>query len=150
MTEKPTKEIETSPTAPAPAVAPPGTLVGGYAPGEWRKFQRQSVQELRPWGPDVDMTKVSVSSVDTQAGSPKAGDWIARNPNDHADQWLVSARYFAENGFMPRDDVAARLQRVDTSLSKQLSEALATISRQDAEIKSLKEIIDRMTGPSTP
>jgi hypothetical protein len=81
---------------------PPGTLTGGYAPGEWRQFNRQSVQELRPWGPDVDMTKVSVSSVDEQAGSPKAGDWIARNPKDHDDQWLVSEQYFAENGFTPR------------------------------------------------
>lgn len=67
----------------------------------WQRFQRVAIQELRPWGPDVDMTKVSVSSVDQQAGSPKAGDWIARNPNDHADMWLISARYFEQNGFTP-------------------------------------------------
>lgn len=127
MSERPTHEVPT--------------------PGEWRQFERHAVQELRPWGPDVDMTKVSVSSVDAQAGSPKAGDWIARNPKDHDDQWLVSAKYFAENGFRDQGDAAARLQRVDTSLAKQLSESLATISRQDAEIRTLKAQI-AATEPS--
>jgi len=28
---------------------------------------------------------------------PKAGDMIARNPKNHADQWLVAAQYFADN-----------------------------------------------------
>ena len=31
------------------------------------------------------------------AGSPKEGDMIARNPKNHADQWLVAAQYFADN-----------------------------------------------------
>jgi hypothetical protein len=31
------------------------------------------------------------------AGSPKAGDTIARNPKNHADKWLVAAQYFADN-----------------------------------------------------
>jgi hypothetical protein len=28
---------------------------------------------------------------------PKAGDMIARNPKNHADQWFVEAKYFADN-----------------------------------------------------
>jgi hypothetical protein len=40
---------------------------------------------------------VSVSPADKKAGSPKAGDMIARNPKNHADQWLVEAKYFADN-----------------------------------------------------
>jgi len=40
--------------------------------------------------------------VDTKAGSPKLGDMIARNPQNHADQWLVTAAYFRDN-FEPLD-----------------------------------------------
>ena len=43
------------------------------------------------------MTRVSVSAADKENGSPKPGDMIARNPKNHADQWLVAAKYFAEN-----------------------------------------------------
>jgi hypothetical protein len=43
------------------------------------------------------MTHVSVSAPDRAAGSPKPGDMIARNPKNHADQWLVAAQYFADN-----------------------------------------------------
>lgn len=60
-------------------------------------YRRASIAELRPWHADYDMRHVSVSDVDRQAGSPKAGDMIARNPSDHNDQWLVSAAYFAAN-----------------------------------------------------
>jgi hypothetical protein len=40
---------------------------------------------------------VSISLPDLEAGSPKAGDMIARNPKNHDDQWLVAAAYFADN-----------------------------------------------------
>jgi len=30
-------------------------------------------------------------------GSPKEGDMIARNPKNHADQWLVAKKYFEDN-----------------------------------------------------
>ena len=38
-----------------------------------------------------------MSAADKKAGSPKAGEMIARNPNNHVDQWLVEAKYFADN-----------------------------------------------------
>lgn len=40
---------------------------------------------------------VSISSVDKEAGSPKIGDMIARNPKNHMDQWLIAAQYFKDN-----------------------------------------------------
>jgi hypothetical protein len=43
-----------------------------------------------------------VGAVDVAAGSPKTGDMIARNPANHAEQWLVAAAYFAVN-FEPVD-----------------------------------------------
>jgi hypothetical protein len=43
------------------------------------------------------MDDISMSAEDLKAGSPKPGDMIARNPKNHADQWLVAAQYFADN-----------------------------------------------------
>jgi hypothetical protein len=40
---------------------------------------------------------VSVSKADADAGSPKVGDMIARNPKNSDDMWLVSKRYFEDN-----------------------------------------------------
>lgn len=61
------------------------------------QYRRKQIAELRPWMPGDDMSRVSVSAPDTEAGSPKAGDMIARNPKNHDDQWLVAAAYFADN-----------------------------------------------------
>lgn len=64
---------------------------------EFKRYLRKSVTEIRPYEPGEDMSGVSISNVDRQNGSPKAGDMIARNPKDPEDQWLVSALYFASN-----------------------------------------------------
>jgi hypothetical protein len=60
-------------------------------------YRRRQIAELRPWEPGDDMSGVSISQPDRDAGSPKQGDMIARNPKNHADQWLVAAQYFADN-----------------------------------------------------
>jgi hypothetical protein len=60
-------------------------------------YRRSQIAELTPWTTDLDMTRVSVSAPDKEAGSPKAGDMIARNPKNHDDQWLIAAAYFADN-----------------------------------------------------
>jgi hypothetical protein len=64
---------------------------------EYTKYRRTAVAEMADWHPDFDMTGVSVSDADRNAGSPKVGDKIARNPVNHADKWLVAAAYFALN-----------------------------------------------------
>lgn len=53
--------------------------------------------DVRPYQRGEDMTGISVSAPDTAAGSPKLGDMIARNPKNHTEQWLVAAKYFADN-----------------------------------------------------
>jgi hypothetical protein len=65
---------------------------------EFRQYRRKQIAELRPYisGEYLGMT-VSISAEDHRAGSPKDGDMIARNPKNHADQWLVAAQYFADN-----------------------------------------------------
>ena len=69
----------------------------GTAAEVFHPYRRKQIAELRPYVPGEDLTGVSISVEDQKAGSPAAGDMIARNPVNHADQWLVSAAYFAVN-----------------------------------------------------
>jgi hypothetical protein len=65
---------------------------------EFRQYLRKQIAELRPYVPGETLdASVSISQADRDAGSPKPGDMIARNPKNHADQWLVAADYFADN-----------------------------------------------------
>lgn len=60
-------------------------------------YRRTQIAEITPWVPGFDMDRVFVSASDKEAGSPKDGDMIARNPKNHEDQWLIAADYFADN-----------------------------------------------------
>ena len=70
----------------------------------FRQYRRKQIAELRPYEPGETLEGVTVSIEDRKAGSPKQGDMIARNPKNHADQWLVIAQYFADN-FEPVSDL---------------------------------------------
>ena len=63
----------------------------------FKQYRRSQIAEMADYEPGMDMTGVSVSAVDSEAGSPKMGDKIARNPKNHADKWLVAAAYFTDN-----------------------------------------------------
>ena len=63
----------------------------------YKKYRRKQIAELADWKPNFDMTGVSISDADKEAGSPKIGDKIARNPKNHRDRWLVARDYFNEN-----------------------------------------------------
>lgn len=52
---------------------------------------------MEAWHPDYDMTNVSVSVEDSIAGSPKIGDFIATNPTNTNDKWLVAEDFIKEN-----------------------------------------------------
>jgi hypothetical protein len=64
---------------------------------EFKQYRRSQIAELADWAPGFDMAGVSISDADREAGSPKPGDKIARNPKNHADRWLVAAQYAADN-----------------------------------------------------
>jgi hypothetical protein len=49
---------------------------------EFRQYRRKQIAELRPYKAGEDMSGVSISAPDKEAGSPKAGDMIARNPKN--------------------------------------------------------------------
>jgi len=61
------------------------------------QYRRKQIAELRPYVQGESMEGVSISAPDKEAGSPKEGDMIARNPKNNADKWLVAAQYFADN-----------------------------------------------------
>ena len=53
---------------------------------EYKQYRRKQVAEieLRAYQHGDDLNGVSISDVDRNAGSPKSGDMIARNPKNHA------------------------------------------------------------------
>ena len=62
------------------------------------KYRRKQIAELRPYMVgEILSDRVSISVADLDAGSPKSGDMIARNPKNYMDQWLVAADYFVDN-----------------------------------------------------
>ena len=63
----------------------------------FKQYRRKQIAELRPYIEGEDVSHVSISPEDAKAGSPKPGDMIARNPKNHADQWLVARDYFLDN-----------------------------------------------------
>jgi hypothetical protein len=78
----------------------------------FKQYRRTQIAEMRPVN-DADIRafeqdkqihsirdtefRVSISDSDLQNGSPKIGDMIARNPNNHLDQWIVAEKYFNDN-----------------------------------------------------
>lgn len=63
----------------------------------FKKYIRTNVAEMTPWHEGLSMRGVSISEPDRIAGSPKKGDMVARNPNNHEDKWLVAKKYFEDN-----------------------------------------------------
>lgn len=80
--------------------------------GDYKQYRRTNIAEMRPvTEQDIadykamkiahkmsdSIANVSISTTDILEGSPKIGDMIARNPNNHEDRWLVAAKYFEDN-----------------------------------------------------
>ena len=72
--------------------------------GLFSQYKRKQIAELRPVGFEetgnlkffID-NNISISAEDLEAGSPRIGDMVARNPKNHKDQWLVAEEYFKDN-----------------------------------------------------
>lgn len=70
---------------------------------DFKRFRKSQIAEMRLYVEGEDMSKISISVDDQLMGSPKEGDYIARNPKNHEDMWLVSAKFVAEN-YEPAED----------------------------------------------
>ena len=64
---------------------------------EFSRYRKTQIAEMRPYVAGEPLDGVSIADADRVNGSPTVGDFIARNPTDHADQWLVSAAFVAAN-----------------------------------------------------
>lgn len=69
---------------------------------EFKKYKRKAIAELRKVTDAEVMSRslasnISISMVDKDNGSPVIGDMVARNPDNHSDQWLVAKEYFNDN-----------------------------------------------------
>jgi hypothetical protein len=56
-------------------------------------YRKKNQTPLREYVPGEDLSGISVNKEDT----PEEGGMIARNPNNHEDQWYVAKKYFEDN-----------------------------------------------------
>jgi hypothetical protein len=59
----------------------------------WKQYRKKGLTEMLPYVPGMNLANVSVSKEDT----PEIGGMIARNSNNHDDQWYVAKAYFEAN-----------------------------------------------------
>jgi hypothetical protein len=71
--------------APTPATKPEA---------KWTLYRRVGVVEMRPYVAGEDLFRISVSVEDDP---PNDMGMIARNPDNHDDQWYVARAYFEKN-----------------------------------------------------
>jgi len=66
---------------------------------KFKQYRIKQIAELREVTsedslPKLMLEEVAISQAYLDAGSPKIGGMIARNPENHAEQWLVSKEDF--------------------------------------------------------
>lgn len=59
--------------------------------------RKKQLQEMRRYELGEPLDNISISQADIENGSPKEGDMIARNPQNHNDMWLVAQKFFEDN-----------------------------------------------------
>jgi hypothetical protein len=61
---------------------------------KWKLYKRKGLAEMREYVPGEDLTGISVSLQDDPLVDR---GMIARNRQNHNDQWYVARKYFEEN-----------------------------------------------------
>lgn len=97
---------------------------------EFKKYQRTNLAEMHQYDrnaiyPKEFWDKLSISKEDKANGSPKLGDMIARNPENHNDIWLVAKEYFDQNfvpaGHSPTNHTEEEINRmIETSYKEKV------------------------------
>lgn len=75
---------------------------------KFKKYKQTNIAEMAEWEPigyetheaeklNLINMGISISQTDLNNNSPRIGDMIARNPENHNDMWLISEDYFREN-----------------------------------------------------
>jgi len=60
----------------------------------FKKYKRTNIAEMRPYIKGEDLTDISVADVDVPYVNM---GMVARNPQNHKDQWYVARKYFNDN-----------------------------------------------------
>ena len=67
----------------------------------WKNYRRKGLATMRPYIPGENMSGISVSDADLKTMREDIEEFnrgmIARNPENHADQWYVAGQYFENN-----------------------------------------------------
>ena len=61
---------------------------------KFEKYRRKGFSEMRPYIKGEDLTGISVSDADDPESDM---GMIARNPDNHNDQWYVAREWFEKN-----------------------------------------------------
>jgi hypothetical protein len=61
------------------------------------QYRKKQLAEMRPYVPGESMAGIPINDEARAHGSPKIGDFIARDAANPADQWLVTAQFAADN-----------------------------------------------------
>ena len=81
----------------------------------WKKYRKAGEQEMRPYVPSEDLSGISLSERDT----PEQGGMIARNSDNHKDQWYVAKAFFEKNyTFSERTIVNEIIDEIDSANKK--------------------------------
>jgi hypothetical protein len=64
---------------------------------DFKPYREKHITEFAPFVDGDDLSGVRINAEDVEAGSPRSGDMIGRDPANNANMWLVAAAYFAEN-----------------------------------------------------
>lgn len=66
-------------------------------PAEYQPYRRVGLTWLRPYVDGESMDGISLSPADQTSGHPKAGGFIAINPENPLDRWYITADYVKQN-----------------------------------------------------
>ena len=61
---------------------------------EFKQYKRKGLSEMRLYIKGEDLTAMSVAAVDNPESDM---GMVARNPQNHKDQWYVTRKYFDDN-----------------------------------------------------
>jgi hypothetical protein len=88
---------------------------------DFRQYRNKKIAELRPYMEGEPLGDVSVSKADADAGSPKVGDMIARNPKEPLNvalgrYWITSSAVANSVSGMVRPSALAVLRLMTRSI----------------------------------
>lgn len=116
---------------------------------KFKQYKRTNIVEMAAYEDGSLLSSaVSITQADKENGSPKAGDMIARNPENHEDMWLVTKNDFAANFEVAPQTFKERLvievEELETRVDK-LRSALSVGLIPESAIPDLNKQLATMT-----